>query len=116
MELVFFDLIDAGFFEAFWNWNSVSLTVGIYLCVLFGAVAQYLLGKKCTSWVSRGALVWLCLLGLFAGEVSRLFITGWDLLFIYIAYGFVFCILLGAGIMLIIQTIKKRYKKSVISP
>ena len=108
LELVFFDLIDAGFFEGFWNWNSVSLTVGIYLCVLFGAVAQYLLGKKCTSWVSRGALVWFCLLGLFAGEVSRLFITGWDLLFIYIAYGFVFCILLGAGIMLIILKIRNR--------
>ena len=108
LELVFFDLIDAGFFEAFWNWNSVSLTVGIYLCVLFGAVAQYLLGKKCTSWVSRGALVWFCLLGLFAGEVSRLFITGWDLLFIYIAYGFVFCILLGAGITLIILKIRNR--------
>ena len=47
-------------------------------------------------------------LGLFAGEVSRLFITGWDLLFIYIAYGFVFCILLGAGIMLIILKIRNR--------
>lgn len=110
LELVFFDLIDAGFFEAFCNWSSVPLTIGIYLCILLGAVVQYVLCKKCTRWSSRGALVWFCLLGLLAGEYAGKFITGWDLLFIYIAYGFGFCILLGAVVMLGIQTIRNLKK------
>ena len=106
LELGFFELIELGFFEAFWNWGNIYLTIGIYLCVLIGAAVQYLICRKCKRWSSRGALIWFCLIGILASEYSLLFITGWDRLLIHLAYGFDICILLGAVLMLIIQKIR----------
>ena len=108
MGLGFFELIDLGFFEAFWNWGNIYLTVGIYLCVLLGVAVQYLLCRKCQRRSSRGALVWVCLIGILVSEYSLLFITGWDQLLIHILYGFDICILLGAVLMLIIQAVRNR--------
>ena len=110
LGLGFFELIYLGFFEAFWNWGNIYLTVGIYLCVLLGAAVQYLLCRKCQRRSSRGALVWFCLIGILVSEYSLLFITGWDQLVIHILYGFDFCILLGAVLMLIIQAVRNRRK------
>ena len=43
LGLGFFELIDLGFFEAFWNWGNIYLTVGIYLCILLGAVLMLII-------------------------------------------------------------------------
>ena len=111
LELVFLELIEYGFFEAFWNWSNPVLTLLIYLCVLIGAAVQYLLLKKCQKPVLRWALIGLCVLGILVCEYAMIFITGWDRLGITILYGFVICILLGAVIMTIVQWIKNRMQK-----
>ena len=108
LELSFLELIEYGFFEAFWNWSNPVLTLLIYLCVLIGAVLQYLLLKKCQMKIFRFGLIGLCVIGILVSEYALIFITGWDSLGLLILYGFVICILLGAVLMTIIQWIKNR--------
>ena len=115
LELIFLELIDFGFFEAFCNWSNPTLTLLIYLCVLIGAVVQYLLLKKCQKRVFRFGLIGLCAIYILVSEYAMIFITGWDRFGIIVLYGFVICILIGAVFMTIIQWIKNRNqnKKSV---
>ena len=108
LELSFLELIEYGFFEAFWNWSNPALTLLIYLCVLIGAAVQYILIKKCQKPIFRWALIGLCAAGILVSEYALIFITGWDSLGILILYGFIICILLGAVLMTIIQWIKNR--------
>ena len=115
LELIFLELIEFGFFEAFCNWSNPTLTLLIYLCVLIGAVVQYLLLKKCQKRVFRFGLIGLCAIYILVSEYAMIFITGWDRFGIIVQYGFVICILIGAVFMTIIQWIKNRNqnKKSV---
>ena len=115
LELIFLELIEFGFFEAFCNWSNPTLTLLIYLCVLIGAVVQYLLLKKCQKRVFRFGLIGLCAIYILVSEYAMIFITGWDRFGIIVLYGFVICILIGAVFMTIIQWIKNRNqnKKSV---
>ena len=108
LELIFLELIEFGFFEAFCNWSNPTLTLLIYLCVLIGAVVQYLLLKKCQKRVFRFGLIGLCAIYILVSEYAMIFITGWDRFGIIVQYGFVICILIGAVFMTIIQWIKNR--------
>ena len=108
LELIFLELIEYGFFEAFWNWSNPALTLLIYLCVLIGAVVQYLLLKKCKNRFFRFVLIGLCAIYTLISEYAMIFITGWDRFGIIVQYGFVICILIGAVFMTIIQWIKNR--------
>ena len=108
LELIFLELIEYGFFEAFWNWSNPALTLLIYLCVLIGAVVQYLLLKKCQKRVFRFVLIGLCAIYTLISEYAMIFITGGDRFGIIVLYGFVICILIGAVFMTIIQWIKNR--------
>ena len=108
LELIFLELIEFGFFEAFCNWSNPTLTLLIYLCVLIGAVVQYLLLKKCQKRVFRFGLIGLCAIYILVSEYAMNFITGWDRFGIIVLYWFVICILLGTVIITIIQWIKNR--------
>ncbi len=107
-ELGFFELIDIGFFEAFWNWSNVYLTILMYLSVLLGAAVQYLLCRKCQRPFFRWSLIVLCLIGILISEYALIFITGWGSFSILLIYGFILCILLGAVLMKIIHWMKNR--------
>ena len=115
LELIFLELIEYGFFEAFWNWSNPALTLLIYFFILIGAALQYLLLKKCQKRVFRFGLIGLCAIYILVSEYAMNFITGWDRFGIIVLYGFVICILIGAVFMTIIQWIKNRNqnKKSV---
>ena len=115
LELIFLELIEYGFFEAFWNWSNPALTLLIYFFILIGAAIQYLLLKKCKNRDFRFVLIGLCAIYTLISEYAMIFITGWDRFGIIVLYGFVICILIGAVFMTIIQWIKNRYqnKKSV---
>lgn len=115
LELIFLELIEYGFFEAFCNWSNPALTLLIYFFILIGAAIQYLLLKKCQKRVFRFGLISLCAIYILVSEYAMNFITGWDIFGIIVLYGFVICILLGTVIMTIIQWIKNRNqnKKSV---
>ena len=108
LELIFLELIEYGFFEAFWNWSNPALTLLIYFFILIGAVVQYLLLKKCQKRVFRFGLIGLCAIYILISEYAMIFITGWDRFGIIVLYGFVICILIGAVFMTIIQWIKNR--------
>ena len=108
LELIFLELIEYGFFEAFWNWSNPALTLLIYFFILIGAVVQYLLLKKCQKRVFRFGLIGLCAIYILVSEYAMIFITGWDRFGIIVQYGFVICILIGAVFMTIIQWIKNR--------
>lgn len=108
LELIFLELIEYGFFEAFWNWSNPALTLLIYFFILIGAVVQYLLLKKCQKRVFRFGLIGLCAIYTLISEYAMIFITGWDRFGIIVLYGFVICILIGAVFMTIIQWIKNR--------
>ena len=108
LELIFLELIEYGFFEAFWNWSNPALTLLIYFFILIGAVVQYLLLKKCQKRVFRFVLIGLCAIYILVSESAMNFITGWDRFGIIVLYGFVICILIGAVFMTIIQWIKNR--------
>ena len=110
LELSFLELIEYGFFEAFWNWSNPILTILVYLSVLTGLIIQYLLLKKCQKKIFHWALIGLCAIGVLLSEYILIFITGWDSLGILISYGFVICILIGAVLMTIIYGIKNRIK------
>ena len=106
LELIFLELIEYGFFEAFWNWSNHALTLLIYFFILFGAAIQYLLLKKCKNRFFRFVLIGLCAIYILVSEYAMIFITGWDRFGIIVLYGFVICILLGTVLMTIIQLIK----------
>lgn len=108
LELIFLELIEYGFFEAFWNWSNPALTLQIYFFILIGAAIQYLLLKKCQKRVFRFGLIGLCAIYTLVSEYAMIFITGWDRFGIIVLYGFVICILIGAVFMTIIQWIKNR--------
>ena len=108
LEFIFLELIEYGFFEAFWNWSNPALTLLIYFFILIGAVVQYLLLKKCQKRVFRFGLIGLCAIYTLISEYAMIFITGWDRFGIIVLYGFVICILIGAVFMTIIQWIKNR--------
>lgn len=108
LELIFLELIEYGFFEAFWNWSNPALTLLIYFFILIGAAIQYLLLKKCQKRVFRFGLIGLCAIYTLISEYAMIFITGWDRFGIIVLYGFVICILIGAVFMTIIQWIKNR--------
>ena len=108
LELIFLELIEYGFFEAFWNWSNPALTLLIYFFILIGAAIQYLLLKKCQKRVFRFGLIGLCTIYILVSEYAMIFITGWDRFGIIVLYGFVICILIGAVFMTIIQWIKNR--------
>ena len=108
LELIFLELIEYGFFEAFWNWSNPALTLLIYFFILIGAALQYLLLKKCQKRVFRFGLIGLCAIYTLISEYAMIFITGWDRFGIIVLYGFVICILIGAVFMTIIQWIKNR--------
>ena len=108
LELIILELIEYGFFEAFWNWSNPALTLLIYFFILIGAVVQYLLLKKCQKRVFRFVLIGLCAIYTLISEYAMIFITGWDRFGIIVLYGFVICILIGAVFMTIIQWIKNR--------
>ena len=108
LELIFLELIEYGFFEAFWNWSNPALTLLIYFFILIGAAIQYLLLKKCKNRFFRFVLIGLCAIYTLISEYAMIFITGWDRFGIIVQYGFVICILIGAVFMTIIQWIKNR--------
>ena len=108
LELIFLELIEYGFFEAFWNWSNPALTLLIYFFILIGAAIQYLLLKKCKNRFFRFVLIGLCAIYTLISEYAMNFITGWDRFGIIVLYGFVICILLGTVFMTIIQWIKNR--------
>ena len=41
------DLIDAGFFEGFWNWTNPTLSAAMYFCAAIGFIIQLVLQNKC---------------------------------------------------------------------
>ena len=114
-ELSIFELMEVGFFDAFWNWGNVYLTAAVYLCVLIGCGIQYLLLKKCQTSSLRWMLVGLCAFGVLFLEYTLYFINGWESLGLLLLYGGVLCVLLGAVLMTILYKIKN-WRKQVSTP
>lgn len=102
----FIELIEIGFFTAFWNWSTPNLTILIYFCVAAGFAIQFILQKKCRSPVMRWSLIILCTFGLVISECAWQSITGWDRFGVDIIYGLIVCLLLGAIISMIVCLFK----------
>ena len=105
------ELFEIGFFTAFWNWSNPILTILVYACIAIGAVIQFVLLRKCRKPAMRWSLIGFCGIGIIISECAWQMITGWDRLGLVIIYGFIVCLLLGAGFTTSVSMIQKRGKK-----
>ena len=103
-----FELLEIGFFMAFFNWSSPFLTVLVYSFVFIGTVLQVIFWKACRTMIMKLALVIFCVFCILVSECLWKMITGWERLVIDFIYGAVICLLLGAIIGMVILFIKSK--------
>ena len=102
----FIELCEMGFFECFYNFSNLYVSVPMYFCVLIGIISQNDFFKKYNKGKKRYLLIFVCIAGIFLSECIWLIITGWDRLAVVVVYGFIICILIGALIRVLIEFIK----------
>ncbi|WP_058117126.1 hypothetical protein [Intestinimonas butyriciproducens] len=104
------DLIDAGFFEGFWNWTNPTLSAAMYFCAAIGFIIQLVLQNKCQKFAVRWSLFGLCLLGIIVSEcLWHSSVTGWERFFtIGIIYWATLCVSLGAVVAAVVTSFKKK--------
>ena len=107
----FIELFEVGFFAALWNWSNTILTILVYACIAIGALTQFVLLRKCRKPAMRWSLMGICGVGIIISECIWQMITGWDRLGLIIIYGFVICLMIGAGITTAVSMLRKRGKK-----
>lgn len=107
----FIELFEVGFFTALWNWSNPILTLLVYTCIAIGALLQFVLLKKCRKPAMRWSLLSICGIGIIISECACQVITGWDRLGFLIIYGFVICLMIGAGMTTAVLILRKRGKK-----
>ena len=102
------ELISVGFFEAFWNFSSPFLSVLAYLCVLLGALFQWLISRKYCSVPKSLTLIGILLTGAVLCDIATIAITGWERIGMLVLYGCVLSLLAGAILLATIYAISKR--------
>jgi len=104
------ELFEIGFFTALFNYTNIYLSLMVWLCVAVGAVLQHFFQKSSHSFVRWGLPV-ACIFGVLMCEGTAAVTTGWDRLAVYIIYGLLVCLLLGAGISVLAAYVKNRRKR-----
>ncbi len=99
-------LFEIGFFEALWNWSNPLLTAGIYFAIAVGYAVQFLLQSKCRIMILRYCPFALYFVGVIYCAYKWNTLSGWETLSVLFILGFVFCMILGAGLAILFSFIK----------
>ena len=86
-----------GFFQLFWNFSNLPLSLGVWFFAIVGFTVQWLLIKK-----TKGRR-WLILAGIlavgsFGCELAVQMVTGYDRLIPMLLYGVILSLSIGAAV------------------
>ena len=99
-------LFEIGFFEALWNWSNPILTAVVYFLIALGFAVQYLLQRKCRIITLRFCPYALYLVGVIFCAYKWDTLSGWQTLPVLFILGFIFCMILGAGLAILFSFLK----------
>ena len=108
------NLFEIGFFTALWNWSNPLLTAFVYFSIAVGFALQYLLQRKCRIIIMRLCPFAVYLVGIIFCAYKWNTLSGWDTLSVLLVLGFIFCMIIGAALAILVSLFKNKMRKGEV--